>query len=486
MDESVIRVVFERCCGLDVHKKMIVACVLLLGKDGQLKKETRTFSTMTSGLLDLLDWLKEAGCSHVAMESTGVYWKPIYNVLETEMEVLLVNAQHIKAVPGRKTDVKDAEWIASLLQLGLLEASFVPPRPQRDLRELTRTRKTLVEERARIVNRVQKVLEDTNIKLSSVVTDITGKTARLILNAMLDGEQDPQRLAAMACGKLRNKQEQLAEAVRGTLREHHGFVLRQHLDHLDFLEKQIKAFDQEIAQRLGLLSDPEEPDPFPTREATAKVDPPVEIEGYQEAQSPQADAGEPEACCVAEANPQSLPSQEENRGNLSVDRLSYRQAIERLDAITGINLRVAEVIVAEVGIDMNRFPTAEHLASWVGLCPGNKVSAGKRLSGRTTKGNRWLRTALIEAAQGAACSKGTFLGAYFRRLCKRMGRKKAIVALAHRILIIIYHVLKEHEPFRELGEEYATEKEKETSKRRAIHRLEQLGYEVQLQEAVSA
>jgi transposase len=458
MEKDLITVVFERCCGLDIHKKLIVACLLLREANGRLKKETRTFSTMMAGLLDLLDWLKSAGCTHVAMESTGVFWKPIYNVLEGEMEVLLVNAQHIKAVPGRKTDVKDAEWIASLLQHGLLKASFVPPRPQRELRELTRTRKTLIEERARIVNRIQKLLEDTNIKLASVVTDITGKTARQILCAMLAGEQDPQRLAGMARGKLRSKHEQLAQAVQGTLREHHRFVLSQHLAHLDFLEHQIEAFDRELAQRLGLASGPKEPEPPPT--------------GGQSTEGDQSAVGD--------------HPQEHSRGSLSARQADMRRAIERLDAISGINLRVAEVVVAEIGIQMDRFATEEQLASWVGLCPGNKVSAGKRLSGRTTKGNQWLRAALVEAAQGAASSKRTFLGAYYRRLCKRMGRKKALVALAHRMLIIIYHVLKDDEPFRELGEQYATEKEREISKRRALHRLEQLGYQVHLQQAQSA
>jgi transposase len=473
MENDVIRVIHECCCGLDIHKKMIMACLLRRQADGQLKKETRTFSTMTEGLVSLLDWLKSAGCSHAAMESTGVYWKPIYNVLEGEMEVLLVNAQHIKAVPGRKTDVKDAEWIASLLQHGLLSASFVPPRPQRELRELTRTRKRLIEERSRIANRIQKVLEDTNIKLSSVVTDITGKTARLILDAMLAGEQNPQRLAGLARGKLRKKQEELAKAVKGTLRENHRFLLNQHLAHLDFLDKQIKAFDLQIAHCLGIESEP--------NSSQAQQDHVLAQEKQPTQSAPQ---GEPAASPQAGANLEQ--PQECGKRSQPICLEDYRRAIEHLDAVTGINLRVAEVVVAEIGLQMERFPTAEHLASWVGLCPGNAVSAGKRLSGKTTKGNRWLRTALIEAAHGASKSKGTFLGAYYRRLCKRIGKKKAIVALAHRILIIIYHILRDGEPFRELGEQHSTEKEQETSKRRAIHRLEQLGYQVQLQQAECA
>lgn len=462
MENELITVMFERCCGLDIHKKIIVACLLIREATGKLKKESRTFGTMTTGLLELLDWLKSAKCSHVAMESTGVFWKPIYNILEGEMEVLLVNAQHIKAVPGRKTDVKDAEWIASLLQHGLLRASFVPPRPQRDLRELTRTRKTLIEERARIVNRIQKVLEDTNIKLSSVATDITGKSAQDILHALLEGENDPEKLAGMARGRLRSKRKELAQAVQGTLREHHQFVLTQHLAHLEFLDAQIQAFDQQIAQMLG-LHEPEEPEPPSPGSPEKKPD------GQRNARAASA-----------------TPINEGNRENRMASPEEMRRAIERLDAITGISLRTAEVVIAEIGLNMERFASEEHLASWVGLCPGNKVSAGKRLSGKTTKGNRWLRTALIEAAQGAASSKHTFLGAYYRRLCQRIGKRKAIVALAHRILIIIYRVLKEGQEFEEKGEQYASEKERETSKRRALRRLEQLGYQVHLEMAESA
>lgn len=445
MNNEVISVVFDRCCGLDIHKKLIVACLLIRDASGKLTKELRTFSTMTTGLLELLEWLKGVGCSHVAMESTGVFWKPIYNVLEGEMEVLLVNAQHIKAVPGRKTDVKDAEWIASLLQHGLLRASFVPPRPQRELRELTRTRKTLIEERVRIVNRIQKVLEDANIKLSSVVTDITGKSGQQILQALLAGERDAQQLAEMARGKLRSKKKELAQAVQGRLREHHQFVLKQHLAHLEFLDAQIHAFDQQIAQLLG-MHEPEEPPP----------------------------------------DPQGKPEPEDNQHERMASAQEMRRAIEQLDAITGISLRTAQVVLAEIGLQMDRFASEEHLASWVGLCPGNKVSAGKRLSGKTTKGNRWLRNALIEAAQGAASSKRTFLGAYYRRLSQRIGKRKAVVALAHRILIIIYRVLKEGQTFEEKGEQYATEKERESSKRRALRRLEQLGYQVHLEVAASA
>jgi transposase len=345
-----MHVVYERCCGIDVHKKFIVACLCLLTPQGAIQKEVRTFTTMTADLLQLLDWLKQTGCTHVALESTGVYWRPIHNLLETEMEVLLVNAQHIKAVPGRKTDVKDAEWIADLLQHGLLRASFIPARPQRDLRELTRYRSSLVGERARLVNRIQKILEDTNIKLTSVVTDITGVSGRAILGALLQGQTDPQALASLARGRLRKKKDQLKEAVQGTLRDHHRFLLSQQLEHLDMLDTQIAAFDQEIARRL-------ESEPGPPR---GKEAPPE----------------------TASAN------REPSEQTTVAPQLGYEgdgQAVALLDAITGINERIAQIIVAEIGIDMNRFPSEAHLASWVGLCPGTKISAGKRLSSKTQK-----------------------------------------------------------------------------------------------------
>src|SRR5205823_12430756 len=258
--EEPMQVVYDRCCGLDVHKKLIVACVLSRTPQG-VQKEIRTFSTMLSDLFRLRDWLKASDCQVVAMESTGVYWKPIWNALEEELELLLVNAQHIKAVPGRKTDTKDAEWIVDLLQHGLLRASFVPPRPQRELRELTRYRSKLVGERARLVNRIHKVLEDTNLKLTSVITDITGKSGRAILNALLQGEQDPQVLAELALGRMREKREQLMEAVQGMLSENHRFLLKSQLRQLDFLDGQLRELDQEIAQRLGLPSGPDDPDP---------------------------------------------------------------------------------------------------------------------------------------------------------------------------------------------------------------------------------
>jgi transposase len=461
--EEPMQVIYTRCCGIDLHKKIIVACLLIYTAQG-VHKEIRTFGTMLQDLYRLRDWLKANECQAVAMESTGVFWKPIWNVLEGEMELLLVNAAHIKAVPGRKTDIKDAEWIADLLQHGLLRASFVPPRPQRELREVTRYRSTVGAERARLVNRIHKVLEDTNLKLTSVITDITGKSGRAILNALLQGEQDPQRLSELARGRMREKREQLMEAVQGTLSEHHRFLLKSQLRQLDFLDGHLRELDQEIAQRLGLPNGPDDPDPSAGQPADAQSASEEAAEASVEALPTE----RPEPLAVAPERPRSLSS---------------AQVISILDEITGINVRIGEIVVAEVGTAMDRFPSEAHLVSWAGLCPEAKISAGKRLSTKTGKGNRWLRQALMEAACAAARSKRTYLGAYYQRLRKRMGHKKAIVALAHRILVIIYHVLKEQQSYRELGPGHAEEQANEASKRWAIRRLEQLGYQVSLQSA---
>ncbi len=459
-----MQVIYQRCCGIDVHKKMLVACLLSCTAQG-VQKEIQTFSTMLQDLYRLREWLKAKQCQAVAMESTGVYWKPIWNVLEGEVELLLCNAQHIKAVPGRKTDVKDAEWIADLLQHGLLRASFVPPRPQRELRDLTRYRSSLAADRARLVNRIQKTLEDTNIKLASVASDITGQSGRAILKAMLEGEQDPQKLAGLARGRMKEKREQLAQARPRTLGAHHRFLLQSQLRQLDFFDHQIWELDQEIAHRLGVSSgpdDPENPDPSGDLAAT---------EEGSEAPVPSE---------ASESVPP-IPVQPE-----APKHLSSAEAIRILDEVTGINVRIGEIVVAELGLQMERFPDEAHLCSWVGLCPEASISANKRLSTKTGKGNRWLRQALIEAANAAARSKGTFLGAYYQRLRKRMGHKKAIVALAHRILVIIYHLLKEQQPYRELGPDHAEEKAAEMARRRALRTLEHLGYDVTLQSAEGA
>jgi transposase len=443
-----MQVVYERCCGLDVHKKVVVACLITLTAKGQRHKEIRSFGTMTRDLLVLLDWLRAAECTHIALESTGVYWRPIFNILEGEMTVLLVNAAHIKAVPGRKTDIKDAEWIADLLQHGLLRPSFIPPAPQRELRELTRYRSSLVADCARIINRFQKVLEDTNLKLASVVTDVTGVSARAILRAYLSGEEtDPWELANLARGSLRGKQVQLAQAMVGEVKEHHRFLLLQQMALIEILEGQIAEFDQKIAERIG--QDEEE----------------------QETHLPLSSQKQPEA--KDETSSLSLVHQ---------GLEGYAKALVLLDGIPGVNRRVAEIVLAEIGINMEQFPSDGHLASWAGMCPGSKVSAGKRLSGKTTKGSSWLRAALLEAAHGASHSKHTYLGEQYRRLARRIGKKKALVAVAHSILVIIYHILKEEKTYHELGSTYFEEREHDAVKRRALRSLERLGYDVSLQE----
>ncbi|MDP9310618.1 MAG: IS110 family transposase [Chloroflexota bacterium] len=341
----------------------------------------------------------------------GVYWKPVYNLLEGQFELLVVNAQHVKAVPGRKTDIRDAEWLADLLRHGLLRASFIPSAAQRALRDVTRHRSSLVQERARIANRVQKVLEDANIKLGDVATNVLGVSARAMLAALLAGETDPAVLAELARGRLRDKRTQLAQALTGRLKPHHCFLLAEHLSHLEYLDEAIARFNTEIEQVLQDEAD----------------------------------------------------------------------AIALLDTIPGVSQRMAEVIVAEIGTDLTRFPSAKHLASWAGLCPGNYESAGQRLSGKTRKGSRWLRQMLTEAAHAAAKSRTTYLGAQYRRLAARRGKRRAIIALAHTILVIVYHLLTRHEPYRDLGANYFDDRDRQAVERWLVRRLEQLGYRVDLQ-----
>lgn len=435
-----MEVVYHRCCGVDVHKKLVVACLILPDGTGQRSKVVRTFRTTTQELLGLRDWLSAAGCTHVAMEATGVYWRPIYNLLEGAFELLVVNARHIKAVPGRKTDVRNAEWIADLLQHGLLTSSFIPPAAQRELRDLTRHRSSLIEERARMVNRLQKTLEDTNLKLGDVATDILGKSARAMLEALLAGETDPSVLADLARGRLKAKRAELEQALVGTLKAHHRFLLKEHLVLIDTLEEAIRRVSQEIEIRMG-ESDPEAERPLPAPEALED------------------EAGQPER--------EQLP-------------LPWKEATRIVDAIPGIHVRAAQGILAELGTDMRRFPSARHLCSWAGVCPGNHESAGKRLSGRTRKGNPYLRKLLVEAAQAAAHTKGTYLAAQYRRIAARRGAKRAMVAVAHTILTIIYHLLAEHRTYEELGGTYFDERERQALEHRLVHRLEHLGYQVTL------
>ena len=391
-------VIIERACGLDVHKDNITACIIT--PEG---KEIKTFSTKTVFLLELVEWVKEHGCTHVAMESTSVYWKPIVNLLEAEnIEFLVVNAQHIKAVPGRKTDVKDAEWIAKLLRHGLLRASFIPDRNQRELRELVRYRRSIIEERARQYNRIQKVLEGANIKLGSVVSDIMGVSAREMLQSIDEGNDDLDELASFARGVMKKKKDKLKLALQGYIQDHQRFMIKTVLRHIDFLTDEIEKLDTEVAERL---------------------------DGYQE-------------------------------------------DIKRLDSIPGIAIRMAEQMLAELGTDIKKqFPSAPQMCSWAGLVPGNNESAGKRKSSKTRKGNKYLKSALIEAAHTVRGSKN-YLGALYRRTTARKGKKRAGVVVAHAILRISYYLLTREEMYVDLGEDYFDKQRQQSIVRHSVRRLE--------------
>ncbi len=407
---SAMEVIYGRCCGLDVHKETVVACVIIR-EGSKAHKEVRTFRTMTVDILVLHDWLMAHGVTHVAMESTGIYWKPIFNLLEGSLSVLLVNAAHIKAVPGRKTDVKDCEWIADLLSYGLLRGSFIPPEPLRDLRDLTRYRKSLTDERVREVNRLQKLLETANIKLSSVATDVMGVSGRAMLDALLSGNTDPAVLADLARGKLRKKLPLLRQALEGRFRPHHRFMLGQILSHLDYLDEAIEALGKEVENHIA---------PFSSQ-------------------------------------------------------------VKLLDTIPGVDQKVAQAIVAEIGVDMSQFPSHRHLASWAGLCPGNNESAGKHKSGKTRKGDRWLKRSLIEAAWAVSRAKDTYLNTLYHRVARRRGLKKAAVAVCHAILVMAYHMLKHHIPYQELGADYFDLLNATHVKNHFVQRLEGLGFKVTLE-----
>jgi transposase len=401
---------------------------------------------MTADLLTLADWLIAKEITHVAMESTGEFWKPIYNLLEASFHVWIINAQHIKAVPGRKTDVADAAWIADLLRHGLVRPSFIPPLAQRDLRDLTRERTNLVQERASVIRRLHKVLEWANLKLTAVVTDVTGVSARAMLAAILDGEEDSAVLAELACGRLRTKRAALEQALSGRVREHHCFLLAQHLAQIDFLDEQIASYSTRIGALIEPPSANEPPEPPPPLAEPAGLEPPP----------------------AAPADP-----------------LSWAAARELLDTVPGVGRELAEMLLAEIGPDMSRFPSAAHLASWAKVAPGNHESAGKRQSGHTGHGNRWLRSGLVQAAHAAVKRVGTHLYAVYRRLVARHGVKKAIIAVAHRILIAIYHVLSKREPYREVGGATA-QRNAEAAANRLIRQGNQLGFQVTLTPKVAA
>jgi transposase len=403
----------ERGCGLDVHQATVVACLLIVLKNGQVQKQVRTFGTTTRELLALREWLLSQGCTHVAMESTGVYWKPVYAVLEGgALQIVVANAQHVKKVPGRKTDVKDAEWIADLLCHGLLRSSFVPPKPIRELRDLTRYRRKLVESQAAERNRLLKLLETANIKLASVATDVFGVSGRLMLRALIEGKATPQEMADLAKGLLRKKIPELEPALEGKLEEHHRFLLRLQLERLEAAEKDLAVLGQRIQEKLK----------------------------------------------------------------------PYEAQLALLQEIPGVDWTLAAVILAELGIDMKAFGNVSQLASWAGVCPGNHESAGKRKSSRIPKGNVYLKTALVEAANAAARTRGTYLRDKFYRLKARRGYKRAVVAVAHKILVAIYHMFSHRVCYNDLGDLYLDKLNKHHLTRNLVRRLERLGYTVTLSE----
>lgn len=405
--------VVQCCAGLDIHKETIVAAVRAINDDGEMQIVTVTFGTTASDIMRLSDWLLSFQVTLVGMESTGVLWKPIYTLLETDFECWLLNAQHLKNVPGRKTDVADAAWIAQLVAHGLVRPSFVPPKPIRALREVTRYRKAVIQERSREAQRLHKVLTDTGIKLGNVATDILGKSGRLMLEALVEGTHDPNILADLARGRLRKKIPALKKALVGWFSPMHRLLVSELLAHLEYLDESIERLSVEVVEMLT----------------------------------------------------------------------PFARQIDLLDTIPGVNRRVAEAIVAECGTDMGRFGSPQRLASWAGLCPGNNESAGKHFSGKTRRGARWLRIALVEAAESMSRTKGNYLSAQYARIKGRHGHKKAVIAVAHSILIIAYHILDRLEPYRELGGDYfALRQEKNAYQRRLVKQLERMGYEVSLTE----
>jgi len=410
-----MQVMFERCAGIDVHKKQVTVCVMV-GEGQKVQTELKSFGTTTPELLELSDWLNSFGVTQVGLESTGVYWKPVYNLLEGHFELWLVNAQHIKAVPGRKTDVKDAQWLAQLLRHGLVRKSFVPPLSQRQLRELTRHRSNLVGRKGQVTNEVHKLLESTNIKLGDVATDITGVSARLMLDQIVQGQTDAEILADLAKGRLRHKMERLKLALQGKVEAHHKLILAQLLAEMDWLEEQIEEVGGEIAQRLA----------------------------------------------------------------------ADQELIDRLDEVPGINERVAQVLIAELGTDMRRFGSASHLVSWAGMCPGQNESAGKRRNGRTRHGCRYVKAIAVEAAQAAVRKKGSYMGARYRRIAARRGKKKAIVAVGRTILETYYYMVSRKSSYRDLGEDYYDRRNPERLIKRLSKRIEKLGYNVTVQPITKA
>jgi transposase len=409
-----MEVLNARCAGLDVHKQSVVACVRVIQPDGQVREYCQTFGTTTPDVLAMGDWLRSLGVSVVAMESTGVYWRPIYQLLEDNFRLLVVNAQHIKRMPGRKTDVTDAQWIAELLQHGLLAPSYVPPQAQRELRELTRHRTNLMDKRTQAVNELHRTLEGTNLKLTSVATDITGLSAMRMLEALLaGGPSDPKVLADLALGRMRRKIPQLEKALQGRVREHHRLILAQLLADIELFDEQAAQVSVVIEQRLSHQS----------------------------------------------------------------------ELMERLDAIPGVSQRTIEVLLAELGTDMSRFPNARHAAAWAGMCPSNKESGGRKFAARSRQGNKALKRALCESAMAAGRTKDTYLNAQYRRIGARRGKKRAAMAVGHSILRIAYHMIKDGTTYQDLGANYFDQRNEGAIARRLVTRLQSLGYTVNLTKA---
>ena len=406
-----MQVVYVCCAGLDVHKETVSVCISRCEADGKKRQQVRVYGTFTRDLLTLVDWLQENGVTHVAMEATGVYWRPVWAVLEGHFQQMLVNPQHIKAVPGRKTDTKDCEWIADLLQHGLLKGSFVPPTPIQDLRDLTRYRIELRQSQNRVANRIQKFLEQANLKLSSVASDVLGVSGRRMLEAIIAGQDHPEQLAQWARGRLRSKVTDLAQALTGRVRDHHRFLLAEYLDEWEALEQRIQRIEAEIDQQIR----------------------------------------------------------------------PFEPAVVLWQTIPGVDRVTACHLVAEIGVDMYHFPTAQHLASWAALCPGHHESAGKRKSGKTRAGNKWLRRTLCQAAWAVTRKKNCYLAAQFKRLAARRGVKRAALAVAHSILIIGYHLLKTGQGYQELGGNYLEQIHKDQLQRYYIKRLQKLGLQVSVE-----
>jgi transposase len=426
-----MRIVYRRCCGLDVHKESVTACLLLIDNDGEFQVEKRRFGTMTRDLRELAAWLKSEGVERIAMEATGVYWKPVWNILEPfRFELLLVNAQHIKNVPGRKTDQKDSEWIADLLQHGLLRGSFVPPVEIRHLRDLTRMRCRMRQDLATYANRIQKVLEDANIKLGSVASDVLGVSGRHMLKGLIGGQRDPEQLAALARGRLREKTESLRLALDGHFTDHHRFQLILLFDLLEYGETQMAKLESEIQRLL-------------------------------------------------KAAQQGQPDRASSDGEISA-KSTLRIAVDLWKTIPGIDELTASMLVAEIGTNMEQFPNAHHLASWAGLCPGNNESAGKRRSGKIRKGSVWLRRGLCQAAWAASRTKNTYLAALYHRMIARRGKKRTIVAVAHTMLVIAYTLLKRQCAYKDLGADYFDQLDRRGLQRRLVNRLASLGFQVTL------